>query len=259
MTGLLWRDAIRLSVGTFSRIRVEPPSQITPRIAARAMLLAPVLALGPAALVLVGAAGAAAVGWGALVSAAVLVALVGWFSRGLHLDGLADTADGLAASYQPERTLAVMRRPEIGAAGAATLILVLLVQISASAQLFSRGWAGSILVAWALVMSRALLPLACSGTQPADSAGLGAMVARSVPRWQAWGLFAGLTGISMAIGAAAAGCPWWLPGIASAVAVLGFRMLMRRAIQRVGGITGDILGALVELGFALFLLVYVAA
>src|SRR5205085_6995031 len=103
-------------------------------------------------------------------------------SRGLHLDGLADTADGLASSYDRERALAVMRRGDVGPAGAATLGLVLLVQVAALADLVSPGgWSAAVVPAVAVVLSRCVLALVCArGVPAARPEGLGATVASSV-------------------------------------------------------------------------------
>ena len=72
-------------------------------------------------------------------AASLTVVLWAFLTRGLHLDGLADTADGLAASYDRQRALDVMRRGDTGPAGAATLVLVLLLQAAALAQVLSGG------------------------------------------------------------------------------------------------------------------------
>ena len=75
-------------------------------------------------------------------------------SRGLHLDGLADTADGLAASYDRAHSLEVMRRGNTGPIGAATLVLVLLLQVAATASLLGRPW-GPLAAGGLICLSRA--------------------------------------------------------------------------------------------------------
>lgn len=71
----------------------------------------------------------------ALLGAALLVALMQWLSGGLHLDGLADCADAWVGGRDREHTLAIMKDPHIGAMGVAVLICTLLLQFSAIAAL----------------------------------------------------------------------------------------------------------------------------
>src|SRR5688500_18801892 len=102
-------DAARLAVGTLTAIRVPPPSAVDRRWAGTAMVLAPV-AVVPLGLV-VTAVGLAGHWLGLPPLLTALVALSGAIlgNRAFHLDGLSDTVDGLAASYDPERSLLVMK------------------------------------------------------------------------------------------------------------------------------------------------------
>jgi adenosylcobinamide-GDP ribazoletransferase len=122
-------DALRLAVGTLTRIPIRPPRLVDRPTAGRAMLLAPVTAVPPALVVLLLHF---AVTWRlpANAGAVLAVALTAWWSRGLHLDGLADTADGLASGYNRDRALEVMRRGDVGPIGVATVVLVVLLQVT---------------------------------------------------------------------------------------------------------------------------------
>ncbi len=141
------------------------------------MSLAPLVGLG------LGALAAAVVnlgrhGWSPLLTATLAVALLAIATRGLHLDGLADTADGLGSGRPAADALALMRRGDIGPFGVVTLILVLLLQVGATAE--APWWA--LLVA--VPMGRVGLLLACGrGVPAARPDGLGATVAGSVPWW----------------------------------------------------------------------------
>ncbi len=96
-------------------------------------------------------------------------------TRGLHLDGLADTADGLGTRLPPDEALAVMRRGDTGPFGVVSVVLVLLVQVSAAAQ------AGPLALMVAAVVGRVAMTWSCRrGVPAARPDGLGALVAGSV-------------------------------------------------------------------------------
>lgn len=250
------RDGWRLAVGTFTVIRVTPPRAVDRRAAGVAMLLAPVTALlalvvwmALAILVVNGllppAVGAAL----ALVSTALL-------SRAMHLDGLADTADGLTASYDRDRALEVMRRGDTGPAGVAALVLTLLVQAAALASLV-QSVVGVALAGSALVASR-LAPAVCAhtGIPSARPEGLGHTVAGSVRTGWLLAIVLVVLGVA-AVGAGLVGSTrgLGLPAAGAAAAVVlvscvATAAVVRRAVQRFGGVTGDVIGAAMEIALA---------
>ncbi|WP_460444193.1 adenosylcobinamide-GDP ribazoletransferase, partial [Amycolatopsis cihanbeyliensis] len=122
-----------MALGTLTALPVPAPSTVDRRVAGGAMLLAPLAAVPLAVLGCLVLTGGDALGLPALAAAGLAIGVVALGSRGLHLDGLADTADGLAASYDRRRALAVMRTGDSGPSGVATLLLVLLVQCAATA------------------------------------------------------------------------------------------------------------------------------
>jgi adenosylcobinamide-GDP ribazoletransferase len=226
-------------LGTLTAMRVPAPSRVDRGVAGTAMVLAPVAGL------LVAAPAAALVALGdrfdapPLLLAALAVAVIALGSRGLHLDGLADTADGLAASYDREQALAVMRRGDTGPAGTATVVLVLLIQVAALGAVADRQWAAVLVAA---VAGRAVLSMACvRGVAAARGEGLGATVAASVPVPAAVAV-----AVAVAAGAAAVATPWWAGPVAVLAGYGAAAVLMRRCVTRFGGITGDVLGACVE-------------
>ncbi len=260
------RDAVRLAVGTLTAVPVPAPVTVDRRRAGLAMLLAPAVGLlVPGAAAAVVAALAGRLGLSTLPAAVLAIGTVALADRGLHLDGLADTADGLAASYRRERSLEVMRSGSVGPAGAVALVLVLGVQISALAEALAG--TGPLAVAVAVMAGRSALPLACvRGVPAARPEGLGATVAGSVPRWQAAAALAltCVVGAALAAGAAAlAWAPGATDGIGAAIRAAGAvlaawlvaAVVVRRACTRFGGVTGDVLGAVVELGTAAALVV----
>ena len=189
-------DALRLCLGTLTVLRVRPPRHVDRRVAGRAMVLAPLvgLGLGVVVLALVRVLGGA----GSLVAAVVVVGALALLTRGLHLDGLADTADGLGSGREATRALEVMRRGDVGPFGVVTLLLVLLLQVAALERLVQTPTGRAALVA-ALVLSRLVLPVLCSrGIAAARPEGLGAMVAGSVGR-SGLGVAVGVTALALLV------------------------------------------------------------
>jgi adenosylcobinamide-GDP ribazoletransferase len=243
-------DGARLAAGTLSVLPVPAPRLVDRSAAAVAMTLAPVagalLALPAAAL----AALARAAGAGDLVAAGLALCLLVWTSGGLHLDGLADTVDGLAAGRRDKaRALEVMRRGDVGPLGAAALVLVLLLQAAALARALP-AWGP-----WALPLAaaggRCTLPVLCArGVPAARSGGLGSAVAGVVPRALAVLVPVAVAGAALlAATSARAGATWHAPAAVLAGCVAGV-LFAGRAASRVGGVTGDLLGAGVETGTA---------
>ncbi|MEU1127742.1 adenosylcobinamide-GDP ribazoletransferase, partial [Streptomyces sp. NPDC005899] len=154
------------------------------RDAARAGMLCAPLA-GLVVGVLAAASGAVLLlsGSGPLLAAVASAALPAALTRGLHLDGLADTADGLGSARPAEGALRVMKQPDIGPFGVVTLLFVLLAQVAALCELYGRGWAhGALGAVAAATVARAALTLAARrGVPPARPEGLGAAVAGTVP------------------------------------------------------------------------------
>jgi adenosylcobinamide-GDP ribazoletransferase len=143
-----------------------------------------------------------------------------------------------------------MRRGDTGPAGAATVALVLVIQSAALAGAIDRGhgWAAALL---AVVAGRSVLSMACVRVVPAARAeGLGATVAASVPAPVAVGVAA----VTLAF-AAAIVTPWWLGPVAVACGYAGAGLLLVRCVRRFGGVTGDVLGACVEVAVLAVLVV----
>ncbi|WP_328450346.1 adenosylcobinamide-GDP ribazoletransferase [Amycolatopsis sp. NBC_00438] len=246
-----WGDAARLAVGTLTTVPVPAPRVIDRRVAGGAMLLAPLAAVPLAAAAALVVAAGQALHLPAFAVAAVALGAVALGTRGLHLDGLADTADGLGASYDRAKALDVMRRGDSGPTGVATLVFVLLVQAGALAGAIGAHH-GVAAAAAAVLAGRCTLSMSCAkGVPSARPEGLGATVAGSVPR-------AAAAGVAVAAAACAAlvpGLPWWRGPVAVLLAYAVAAALLRRCTQRLGGVTGDVLGAGVETAVAAALLV----
>lgn len=189
-----------------------------------------------------------AAGAGAALAAVAAVAVPAVLTRGLHLDGLADTADGLGSGKPAADALKIMKRSDIGPFGVVTLLFVLLAQVAAVAALYAQGWAyGAVGVVVGAVTARLALTCAVRTTvPPARPEGLGAAVAATVPvRWVLALVLlvtaaAGVAALGFGGAAAAQHAAAVLAGVCAAEA------LLRHCRRRFGGVTGDVLGALSE-------------
>jgi len=248
-----WASAWRLAVGTLTVIPVRPPDVVDRTVAGRAMALAPLAAL-PLALVASGLGWLAGrTGWPPLLAGLVVVAALAVGTRALHLDGLADTVDGLGSGQERDRALEIMRRGDVGPMGVVALLLVLGGQASAMSALTTDVGSAGLLVAL-IVGSRSALTIGCrAGVPAARPGGLGSAVAGSVTipvliiSWA-------LTGAVVVLLAGPADVAWWIGLLATVLGAAVAYGVVRLAVRRLGGITGDVLGAAVELTLLTMLL-----
>lgn len=239
-------DGWRLAVGTLTIVGVTPPTRVDRRVAQVATLLAPLAFVPGAAVVLVAGWTALAVGLAAPVSAVLMLAVHAWMTRAIHLDGLADTADGLGSGRPAEQALDVMRRGDIGPMGVVTLVLTLGMQAACLLELAGRPW-GPVLAAAAFCTGRAALATASRrGIPAARRDGLGAVFASCVSARAAAALWLAGAAVLAAV-SWLAGEVWWRGPVGVALAVIVVVWLVGRATTRLGGITGDVLGAAIEL------------
>ncbi len=184
---------------------------------------------------------------GPLLAAALAVAVLAMLTRGLHLDGLADLADGLGSRKPADQALEIMRQSDIGPFGVVTLVLTVLIQVSALAKAEQVG-RGPIGIVAAAVAARLAIMLACRrGVPAARPGGLGSLVAGTVHP-----ALAAIIVLAIIGGAAALG---WIYPVAIATGMAVSVALTALATRRLGGITGDVLGAIAEVAMAGCLLV----
>ncbi|WP_104106711.1 adenosylcobinamide-GDP ribazoletransferase [Nocardioides sp. 616] len=247
-------DAWRLAVGTLTALKVRPPSTVADPVPGRAVLLAPlaVLPLG-VAVVLVGLLGQA-LDLPHLATAFAALGVLALGTRVLHWDGLSDTVDGLTASYDPERSLAVMRSGTSGPAGVVATVVVAGLQVSGLAVLLGTP-GGACLAGLAVCASRASLSVAClRGVPAARRDGLGNPLAGQVPLPWAVLTWAAVAAV-LTVAVVGADVSWWRGPLATLAALAVVSVLVRHTVRRLGGVTGDVFGACVELSLAALLVV----
>ncbi|HXZ69572.1 MAG TPA: adenosylcobinamide-GDP ribazoletransferase [Streptosporangiaceae bacterium] len=200
-------------------------------------------------------------GAGPLTAAALALASLALLSRGLHLDGLADLADGLGSGQPEAAALDIMRRSDIGPFGAVTLILSLLIQFAALGHAESAGpGRGPAALIAAVVTGRLALTWGCRrGVPAARPDGLGALVAGTVrPAIAAAAALAataaGVAAVLISAEVTSEPLGWTLP-LAVVAGLAATLVLERHAVRRLGGITGDVLGALAEVATTVTLVV----
>jgi adenosylcobinamide-GDP ribazoletransferase len=188
-----------------------------------------------------------------LVSGLLVVGMLALVTRGMHIDGLADTADGLGCYGPPERALAVMKDGSAGPFAVVTLVIVVGLQAASLASLATAGrwWA----VALAAAVGRAAFVLCCRrGLPAARPEGLGALVADSQPVPVVAGWWVLLAAVGGLLGLVAAGpSRWWVGPVAVLLAGLVVAALAEHTRRRFGGLTGDVLGAANELAVTVVL------
>ncbi|MEV6315162.1 adenosylcobinamide-GDP ribazoletransferase [Streptomyces sp. NPDC051776] len=240
-------EGLRFAFGTLTVFRVTAARW--DRAAARAgMLCAPVAGAAVGLCAAVAAGLLHALGGGPLLAAVAAVAGPAVLTRGLHLDGLADTADGLGSGRPADDALRIMKQSDIGPFGVITLVLVLLAQVAALYELFGKGAAQGVLaVVVAAVAARLALTLASrAGVPAARPGGLGAAVAGTVPSGNA-ALAAGVCVAACAAAGTALGpCSAVRHAVAVLIALATAELLLRHCRRRLGGVTGDVFGALAE-------------
>ncbi|MFB6724798.1 adenosylcobinamide-GDP ribazoletransferase [Kribbella sp. NPDC056345] len=250
-------DSVRLAFGLLSVLPAGMPSQVDRTVGRRAMILAPLVGA------VLGGVAAGVVTLAQLLRpdadllAAVLgVLVVAGLSGGLHLDGLADFADALGSRRDRETMLRIMKQSDIGPFGVVSIVAVLLIDVAALTACLQAdvGWQAILI---ATTASRLTLPWTCRTTVPsARPDGLGVLVAATVrPRTALLTTFAvlactaALSWLTLSIAATAA------TALAVLLAVLTALATTRRARSALGGTTGDVLGAAIELALPLTLTV----
>lgn len=248
--------ALHAAVSLFTWVPM-PPVSIDRATARGAILAFPWVGLGAGAAAGLVAGAVGALGGGGLLAAASGLATLAGVTGAMHLDGVADTADGLGSRKPADEALALMKRSDIGPMGVATLVLVLLVDAAALASPHLAGDALPVTLACMPMVGR-VSALAGTGrwARSARPGGFGA-------------LFAGVTSAralildSLAVLAAVGLIGGLIRGLSGA-ALLTLAALVAWAVgygwqrhlqRRLGGLTGDTFGSLIEVAQLVFVVV----
>jgi adenosylcobinamide-GDP ribazoletransferase len=259
--GRSWRAGLvplRSAFALFTILPVRAAPEIGKDDAARAVLWLPVVGLllsAPAAAALLAVEAGGHSGSRRLLAAALAIGVLALLTGGLHLDGLADTADGLGSRRPRDEALAIMRRSDIGPFGVAALLFTVLVQITALATV-APGWPEAAALVVAAVAGRTAVMLATGpGSPAARPDGFGALVAGATSGRARVTAGAVVLAVTAVTAAAAWGGYLAVRGVVAVLAGLCAGDLLRRlARRRLGGMTGDVFGAVVEVSAAVVLL-----
>ncbi len=226
--------AFLLAVQFLTRLPVPGTDQIAAHDPGRAVLFFPLVGLLLGALLVALAVMLA----GAPPHLAAALLLVVWVlvTGALHLDGLADSADAWVGGHgDRQRTLAIMKDPYAGPAGVTLIVLVLLVKYTALHALLAGANHAALLLA--PLLGRTAIPLLFLTTAYVRPGGLGDAMAHHLPR----------RGAVVTVSAAGL-LALMLSGFAVLSAAAALLLLLRALMcRRLGGATGDTLGAGVEL------------
>lgn len=244
-------DAVRF----FTRLPVPErfgggaPATAMDGIAAAAPLAGAIVGAGSAATIIAGLA----LGLPATPAAVFAVAVAVVLSGALHLDGLADVADGFGGGRDRQRKLALMRDSRLGTYGGAALALALVARVALVAALADRlgpaGAAGALIAAAALARPLAFLPTLL--LEPARADGLGRSARPSAASVAIGVLIAAAAALALA-----GPLPGFVAVVTAAAVAAGVAAIARRQI---GGYTGDVCGASAELAEIAALTALVAA
>jgi adenosylcobinamide-GDP ribazoletransferase len=244
-----WRTDLRVAAAFLTRLPIRLPDAVTPAALARAARSFPLVGLA------IGAAGgivywlATAIALPAAPAAMLAVGAIVLLTGALHEDGLADAVDGLGGGRDREDKLRIMRDSRIGTYGVAALLLAFALRVAGLAALGDSGEVVAVLIA-CHAASRAFVVVVMWREPSARSDGLAASAGRPGDMATAWAAALGVLVTLVFVGLDA----FIAIGAGAAVALL----IARLARRQIGGITGDVLGA-VQQGTEVALLLAIVA
>jgi adenosylcobinamide-GDP ribazoletransferase len=220
-----------------SSLPIRLPGMPTPQQSGRSLLFYPLVGLLFGVLLL--ALNQVLEGSPLLLHAALLLGAWMMLSGGLHLDGLADSADAWLGGFGDcERTLVIMKDPRSGPIAVVTLVVVLLLKFSATLALIEAHSSLGLLLA--PVIARAAMLALFLNTPYVRPGGLGQALADHLPRTAGLRVLSTVVLFCVFMGG-------WAAAWVLLVCTGGFFWLRRLMVQRLGGSTGDTAGAMLEL------------
>ena len=241
------------ALGLFTVLPAPFTPEIDRALAARAIRALPWLGL---ALGVLAGAVALAVRWrtGSDAFAAVsgLLVLQG-LTGAMHLDGLADTADGLGSRRPASEALVIMRRSDIGPMGVTSIVLLLALDVAALATGHGHGGPAPAVLVGPAVARCAALTATRQGVPGARESGFGALFVGVTGRLVALLSALLVTGVAALAGWVSRGPEGMLVyAVAAAVALVTSEGWRSHLSRRLGGLTGDTFGSLIETTQAVF-------
>ena len=230
-------SAFLIALQFLTRLPISLPGMPAPAAVGRSLLSYPLVGLLLGAVLL--SAQWVLQGQAPALQAALLLILWVGLTGGLHLDGLADSADAWLGGFgDRERTLTIMKDPRSGPIAVVTLVLVLLLKFCALLALVQSGQTLGLLLAPVLGRAAMLGLFLC--TPYVRAGGLGQALAQHLPRGAAKGVLVATALVCVLVAG-------WNAVVALAVALVVFAGLRTVMLKRLGGTTGDTAGALLEL------------
>jgi adenosylcobinamide-GDP ribazoletransferase len=242
------------SISMFTLVPVRTHAELAPGEGTVALLWLPVV--GGIAGAVAALPAAAIRHWqphAVLLGSVLAVAVLAGLTRGLHLDGLADTADGLGSRVPAARALEIMHRSDIGPFGVVALVLVLGCDIAALDVVRGGPWIPVVALAVAAATGRVgAVAAARRGIPSARTSGFGVIVADGVKPVAVYAWIVAVLGAGAGLAVAVSIPIAWIV-VPQAVALIVAYLGRLHVTRRLGGVTGDVFGALIETATAVAL------
>ncbi|QER39709.1 adenosylcobinamide-GDP ribazoletransferase [Acinetobacter suaedae] len=185
-----------------------------------------------------------------ILLASIILILWIWLTGGLHLDGLADTADAWVGGFgDKERTLNIMKDPACGPIGVLSLVMICLLKFAAIYVLLEQQLSAFLIVVPAIGRSAALFFFLT--TTYVRQHGLGRSIADLIPKALSWIVFVITLSFLCVFG--------WRGVVSLVLFLLALFYLRKKFIERISGITGDTVGASIELSEVCVLMSFLIA